>query len=83
MSQLQLQQERGSDLRLRRAMRIVGVVLIAVSAFFLTRDIAREGLALWFFGISAGLGGLIFVSSWLPNPRRKSDEHHTPHSAGD
>ena len=83
MDQLQLQQEHASDRRLRRVMRIVGVVLVAISAFFLTRDIFHEGLATWFFGISAGLGGLIFVSSWLPDPRKKPDERGTLHSVGE
>ena len=67
--------QRRSGRRLRNAMRLFGVVLIAASIFFLAHDIAREGLAPWFFGSVAGLGFILFVSSWLPDPRRKSEQH--------
>ena len=56
-------------------MRLAGVVLIAASVFFLAHDIAQEGLAPWFFGSSAGLGVILFVSSWLPDPREKTNQH--------
>lgn len=56
-------------------MRLAGVVLIAISILFLAQDIAREGLAPWFFGSSAGLGLILFVSSWLPDPRKKTEQH--------
>ena len=64
-----------SGRRLRGVMRFVGIVLVAVSAFFLAHEIAREGLAPWFFGSSAGLGVILFVSSWLPDPRSKPERH--------
>ena len=64
-----------SGRRLRSVMRLAGTVLIAASIFFLAHDIAREGLAPWFFGSSAGLGLVLFVSSWLPDPRNKPEEH--------
>ena len=72
MRQLPLDQEHPSDRGVRLLMRIVGVVLIAVSAFFLTRDIVQGGVALWFLSSSIGLGGLTLVSSWLPGPRRRA-----------
>lgn len=48
-------------------MRIVGFLLAAISLVFLTQDIFHGSSASYFFAISAGLGLITLITSWLPS----------------
>lgn len=49
-------------------MRIVGFALAGLSLLFLTQDIFQGPNATYFFAISAGLGILTLITSWMPRP---------------
>jgi len=50
-------------------MRIIGLLLVSTSAFFLVKNLSLSTMDDWFFGLSMLLGGLTFFSSWLPARR--------------
>ncbi|HEX7072061.1 MAG TPA: hypothetical protein VF190_14705, partial [Rhodothermales bacterium] len=47
-------------------MRIVGLALAVLSVLLLTQDIVQGSNATYFFSITAGLGVLAAISSWMP-----------------
>lgn len=66
-----LHQLHAKDQSLRWMMRIIGLVLVAVSAFFVTRDFTQTAsAAVWFFGFCAALGTVTLVTSWMPGPKK-------------
>ncbi len=54
------------DSMLTWTMRIVGFALAVMSIVFLTNDIVHGANATLFFSISAGLGVVTLILSWMP-----------------
>lgn len=57
------------DRMLEWTMRTVGFALAALSLVFLTQDIVQGANATYFFSISAGLGIITLIMSWMPQSR--------------
>ena len=66
MTQLDSHEWNRDDRVLLWTMRIVGCSLAMLSLIFLTHDIVQGSTATYFFSISAGLGIVTLITSWLP-----------------
>ncbi len=66
MKKLQMKSSEQREDGLIWIMRFMGAVLAAVSAYMLTSDIFYGPLSTGFFGLSAGLGVVLIVTSLLP-----------------
>ncbi len=71
------------DAMLTWTMRIVGFSLAVLSIIFLTRDIVHGANATFFFSISAGLGVITLILSWMPQQREadSSDPSETNYAS--
>lgn len=70
------QQTPPDDRKLQWTLRIIGLLLLAVSLFFVTRDITLiDASTTWFFVGGAVLGGLTTIAGWLPTARPTLQEH--------
>lgn len=57
-------------------MRIVGLALAVLSVLLLTQDIVQGSNATYFFSITAGLGVLAAISSWMPATQEQPVQDH-------
>lgn len=67
----------GEDRVLGWTMRIVGFALAVMSLVFLTQDIVQGSNATYFFSISAGLGIITLITSWMPGGREQGFHRST------
>lgn len=60
-------------------MRIVGLMVIAGSVFFLTKNVSLNPIYDYFFATTAIVGLMTFAASWYDTTQtRWSQEHHQP-----
>jgi hypothetical protein len=57
-------------------MRIVGCALALLSVILLTQDIVQGSNATYFFSVTAGLGVLAAISSWMPAAQEHPTHEH-------
>ena len=62
---------RAKDRTIRRWMKITGLLVLAVSAFFIFRNFTISATDDWFFGFCAILGLITFILGWLPGKEDK------------
>ena len=53
-------------------MKITGLLVLAVSAFFIFRNFTISATDDWFFGFCAIVGIITFILGWLPGKEEKT-----------
>ena len=62
---------RSKDRVLRRWMKMIGILVMLVSVFFIFRNFTLTASDDWFFGFCAVIGFLTFIIGWLPSKEDK------------
>ena len=62
---------RAKDRTVRRWMKITGLLVLTVSAFFIFRNFTISATDDWFFGFCAIVGFITFILGWLPGKEDK------------